>query len=472
MPVYYDGKKIIPAPKISIAKEYQKSANGDVVGSIFKVNVIGTILPDKGSPTSSGTFWTTTGYPPDSTLTADEMMKAILKKQEAMRGLFATEGRLFEIQPWDNTTSTKFNPRIISFNFQNDNPISWFNKCEYTIDMECDVMYGPLYPDGEDIISPKVTEVEENWQIEFNDQYQDVGVPTYRMTHSLSATGKKFYLSDGTLPKTAWQQARTWVQSRLRLDATIMSSSGALNVPSNYGGYNHSRNENIDERAGRYAITENWILSPSNALEDFTIETKESMDDGIVRVTINGTITGLESRNPTTFSITQTKWAAASGKFATVSSLLLTRAQTYSGQSLNPLPSVKSVGRNPLTGVINYNYEYDTRPSNCIAGARSESITVTDSYPKDIFAIIPVLGRTAGPVIQSISTVSESTRTINIECVMPAQAGCSDFITGKPKAEADVIVAAAKPADSYVNADEESWNPKTGRYTRTVGWTY
>ena len=46
------------------------------------------------------------------------MLKAILRKQEAIRILFSEDGHNFEIQPWDGGPSSKCNPRIQSIEFE------------------------------------------------------------------------------------------------------------------------------------------------------------------------------------------------------------------------------------------------------------------------------------------------------------------------------------------------------------------
>ena len=56
--VMYNGKRLIPAPLVSINKEYQRSPDNTKIGTNFNLTVNGTLLAYKGSPDSSGTFWT------------------------------------------------------------------------------------------------------------------------------------------------------------------------------------------------------------------------------------------------------------------------------------------------------------------------------------------------------------------------------------------------------------------------------
>ena len=80
--VIYDGKKIVPAPFISVQKEYVKSAGGtkitghtglpdapkkregNIIGSNYTIQISGTLVASMlGSPQIDGTFYDGSGYP-------------------------------------------------------------------------------------------------------------------------------------------------------------------------------------------------------------------------------------------------------------------------------------------------------------------------------------------------------------------------------------------------------------------------
>lgn len=473
MPIYYDEKKIIPAPFCSINKEYQRAGDGQKIGSTFRITVTGKMLPDMGSPTSSGTFWTTSNYPPDEIHTEEEKMKSLLHKQEALRGLFAVDGRSFEIQPWDGSSPIKCRPRVVSVNFPEG---QWFHVGDYTIELEADRLEGYLVGD-EDNFTPYIRDAEENWSIEFADQPESVEQQaTFRLTHSISAVGKRYFDDDGNLTKPAWQQARDWVIPKLGIDIERVTASGILNLPGYMRGYNHVRSENVDEMGGGYSVNETWIIASGAALEEFTIENRTSLETGLNTVSINGTITGLEVRNSGDFSITSTKYTNALAKFESIQSNLLTRAQSYAnlGVSLNVEPLSLVIGKNPIAGVITYSTDYDDRPSRCfeslVANLKSETFTVSDFNPTDVFAVIPVLGRTEGPVLQDIGTVTEKKREVSVELVMKPSSSCS---SEKPSVK-EYIESNFKPTGSCIfkHQDQESWSPTQGRYSIQLGWTY
>lgn len=492
--VMYDGNRLIPAPLVTITKQYQTTTDGEKVGSLFQISVAGTMLAFKGSPSSSGTFWTTTGYPADETVVADSRLAAIIRKQEAIRELFDTDGKQFEVQSADGSQPMKCNPRVVSIEFPQD---IWYNTSVYNIVLEADELSVNGVAQGEDNFSAKISSASETWVIDTQeDQPEGLGASrTYRLSHTVSAQGKRFYDSAGNLVKPAWQQARDFVLPKLGFDSTIALSSGVNNLPTYYQGVNHARSENVGELDGSYSITETWIMSSGTAIEDFTVDTRESADDGLIRVGINGTIRGLEQRD-SDLQLTTSAYDNALTKFAEASGLALHRAQTYSGHTLNIQQAGSTVGRNPVAGTINYSFEYNDRPSNLIAGAKSEVISINDSFGADQFASIFVLGRSAGPVLQSLSTKQATTRSLNIEVVFGAgYVGNGDatsrIVTKHPRNNPTIlatisgIINAAEPVQAGIinnagnaattslqSTQNENWDITTGRYTYSAEWTY
>ncbi len=468
MPVYYDSKKIIPAPLCSINKEYVVSGDGTKLGSSFKLSIKGTILPHMGSPTSSGTFWTTSDYPPDEVNSSDEKMKSLIHKQEALRELFSEDGRSFEIQPWDGSQPIKCRPRVVGISFPEG---QWFSTCEYTIELEADRIEGYLIGD-EDNFLPYIKEAQENWQMEFQDQPESLEQQaTFRLTHSVNAVGKRAWANDGTLAMPAWQQARNWVQPRLGIDVDRITASGVLNLPSYMQGYNHARTETVDELGGNYGVTETWLIASGAALEEFDVEIKTGIETGLTNVSIKGTVTGLETRD-NNFQLLTHKFDNAEAKFATIEPYIFTRAQTYAGTTLNTEFLNKTVGKNPISGVITYNLDYDDRPSMCLSGVvenlKYETINVTDNNATDIFAALFALGREAGPILQGFETVSEKKREVSVELVVKPQSCYAD------KPGIDAFIEGFKPDASciYKHLDTDQWSPTTGKFTKNIGWTY
>jgi hypothetical protein len=137
------------------------------------------------------------------------------------------------------------------------------------------------------------------------------------------------------------------------------------------------------------------------------------------------------------------------------------------------------IGRNPNTGVINYSYEYDNGPENCVDGALNEVFTITNINPTDVFAIIPVMGRSGGPVLQDMGTVTERKVQVSYEGTFAPASGCAagTIIGASPVSEVDAFITSLKASltggfdQVFTSQDTDSWNPKDGRYTRNVEFT-
>lgn len=487
--MYGDGvtqKRLIPAPLITISKNYQRTGNGEVVGKTYTITVDGTIVAHMGSPLADGSFHTSGGYPADENIDADDRLRAVMRKQQALRELFQLQGGQFEVYSGSGFNPLRFYPRVVSIEFPQD---IWYERSNYTITMECDEIYGI---NDTDEFTDHIETATEEWSVDTNEDPQALGASTtFTLTHSVSAVGKTHYTETGAQPSGAWQYAEAYVLARLGFDAYMASGVGVNNLPSYYNGWNHRRSNQIDKKNGSYAVTESWLLASGEAIEDFTITTTADLESPYDRVSIQGNIIGFEARDADMAIIT-TKWDNAQTKFTWASGIAYTRAKEYSGNNnLNIEPLTLTVGRNPFQGTIDYTIDYDTRPLRLIEGAKSEAISINDNIGGELFASVFVLGRTNGPVLQDLGTKPANTRTLNIEIVVepPAIAdrtsGTMQTIINDKKPSNDVqfstnlsnLIDAANP--SYLGATQifqtqpqETWSPIDGRYTYTTTWTY
>lgn len=494
MAIRYDNQRIIPAPFVGISKEYSKT-NHQKVGSTFNLTLQGKMVPCKGSPSSSGTFFDQgiNLYPADET--GVDALASFLTKEKALRQLFSTEGLRFEIEPIDGSTPMHCFPRVNSIDFPAGH---WVTEVEYTINLECDEIFGLPGADPEDVsVSGDyfldgngaklfLQEASEDWSLEFNDTPQDeVGPHSFRLTHNVNAVGKKAYDAGGLISQP-WDQAKRWVAPRLGLDNTFLHSTSGLNLGVQYLGFNHSRTENTDELGGSYNVSETWVISSGNAFEDFTVNINTGVETPHTQVSIEGTVTGLDTRD-SNFKISETKWEAANAKFNAINpTTIYTRAATYSGiTNLNIAELSNTIGKNPVQGTINYNFSFDTRPSSCITGALSESIQIADTNATDVFASIPVLGRASGPILQDLSTTTATSRIVTVEVQVPVSGICPNtaanvahLMNASPEGEVGEIIDAfradlnANYAQVFKGQDNENWLPNEGRYSRVVGWTF
>lgn len=469
------GQKIIPAPFIDFRKSYNLSADGTQLGATYNITLQGTILPYKGSPTSAGAFWSASGDPSDESLNTDEYLQALIKKKEALRRLFSWEGSGFRVDGFDGYSYMTANPRIKSLTFPAGNPTSWASQMKYTVEMEADCIYlyggNGLVEDRGNVSGFKIETAEESWNIEPVDE----DVETFRLSHQVSAKGKKFYDQNGQLVQLPAFNARDYVVSKLGLNQDRLYCSGVLSL-TGASGYNYVRSQRQDDLGGTFSVTETWmVFTPTapggwHAYETFDVNTR-SDEAGFTNVTIQGRIQGFSVRNNQTHGVTEsTKYYNASGKYTSVSSSFHSRAQAYSQVTLNSNPITSNVGRNPTTGNINYTVEYNNRPTATISGAKSEKISVNYISQNDIFAELAVLGRAAGPVIQSIGTKTSAKKTVSIEAVM----GAKTQSTTPTKPDTNSLASGYVPSATWVykNQDQESWDEATGRYSKVVSWVY
>jgi len=488
----YGAYNFRPVPMMNMSIENQKTQDGTILGKTFRVTLDGTV-----SPLPTGTA----GY-----VNTDAL-------QDVLIDAMSIDGKRFHIACGGADILDVY-PRVNTISFE---PTSnnWVNTADYTIEIEFD-----QNTTGDN--SPYITDASEDWNLEFMDnkkhfssdlsavttQYTDnyyaLDTNPYilRLTHNVSAVGKSYYSSTGvadeigTLGRAGWQEAQEYVIGKLGADNTFLEASGVVNLDvSQFQYYDHIRSQIVNELGGSFSVVESWIVVnpsgsgiPGHVLEDFNIDVNKSIDSDLTTVAINGSVEGLSTINYGTttgdYTVDESKYAAAQSGWATIQNRLLPRAQLVS-QSLTTRPLNSGVrnttiGHNPTQGIISYNYNYDDRPTNCIAGALSENISIVDNNPTDVFASLTVLGRAAGPILQDIGTKTSATRDVSIEAVMTIPTGCTvaNLLTNRPTTEVDALLCTFELDLSgdftqvFLQGDTESWNPKTGQYSRQVRWVF
>lgn len=477
MPVIYNSKKITPAPLFTLSKILQKTNDGHTVGKTYEIQLKGTLVAYKGSPRSGFTvnggaywtddFWTGPDYPPDESIVHDKRLASILRKQDKLRQLFSVDGGLFEAQTPDGSQPNfKCNPRVININFQDN---IWVDRCDYTVTLEADVIHGASDLNEADFShNEKIESATESWELEEGDSPN-----TFRCSHQLSAKGKRFYETTGSLSMQSWEQARSYVLNHLGLgiSSSFTINTSGMNIPVGYAGYNHARREIVDETEGSYSIVETFLLASGTAYEEYSIQDR-SQTNKRRTVSIDGRVIGLYGG---LHNYSQ-KYTNANNHWTNITSnLLLSRAQSYTSLSLNPNPNSFTVTRDIINGVISYTHEYDNRPSNLISGAIFESIEVIDIHPFDVIGIVPVLGRTNGPVLQNLSMKSERQRRLQINATMAAPSGTSSLITlYNLKPDTNNIISGLIPTapQIYLREDQEQWDLQNSEYGRSISWIY
>ena len=91
---------------------------------------------------------------------------------------------------------------------------------------------------------------------------------------------------------------------------------------------------------------------------------------------------------------------------------------------------------------------------------------------------MPIIGRTAGAIIQSMNTYTNPSLNLTIECVMPRPTGTgyAGLLGGRPTTQVNALLCdfqtnlTGEYNSVHVINNKETWNPIDGRYMRNMGW--
>jgi len=359
-----------------------------------------------------------------------------------------------------------------------------------------------------------ISSAEENWDLSVNEDQMaitdlgDTPYRTYTLTHTLSATGYKKLMD--TAPYgleedgEAWRQAVKWIEQRLR--ATVAGNKPSENILSDimnnsnatksefspwemdkYGeaslhydlydefdAYNHIRQVQSDIGAGSYSVTDTWLISNKevNATHDLEVSIESSEEQISTVVTVQGTVQGADTNSST--DDTSAKYTNAKTALTTVLAntyLIANGAYSDSGFSgtLRNTVLSESLGHNKTAGAITFTRVYDDTSVD-VADALRQNVTVTyDNVDgtNNVVAILGVLSRAAGPIIQDMNTTRERKVSVSIDLTMLKTAR-----TSKPSTVYTNIAAPYKPTNGKEETRTESWSPTTGQYNLSVGWVF
>jgi hypothetical protein len=457
--IIYDGNLLAPSSFISVEKTYNNQG-GRVVGSKYNIVLTCRIFAEKGSPLTTG--WHTGGGTPatESFTTDDAKFKSICKKLEIVNELFkvGNEGKVLQWQDSTTGVATKCNPRIVSVSIPDSSSFHrWVTVADYSITFEADDLLRS--GSGESFsVDGNALEYIENISESFSlEEQKEGGVTSYVLTRSVQATGRRHYISDGSVPKEAWERAKDACLLRLA-NVNRYSDFYSQNLAS-LSGYEDTKNETIDEAGGSYSITQIKIFADQNYIQ--TVEVSTTTGAANTSVSVSGSIKGLGDTPAIRLSNATSGYSVGN---------VYSLAVTHSGISgLNPDPLNQSVGKSIYGGVITFSLEFNNRPTNYITGALSENITIDQTSLGSKIAQIFVLGRTVGPVLQDLGTREATVRTLNIEAVMPRVDNL--LVSSIPNVSAIVAATAPTAASAiYQQQEQFSWSPSTGSFSFTTSW--
>jgi hypothetical protein len=375
-----------------------------------------------------------------------------------------------------------------------------------------------------------IEDFSEDWSVEEDDQFFNVDdngfikAPAYRVTRNLSSTGRTAYFDGANI--AGWIIAKDFVKNYLLASsgenlanksltdfysnsANYLGQGYFISAVSNGDYFNHTVSENFSVTEGTYSLSETFVLcsggSNSGAMETYTMQVTSDHQNPFINVSINGSVQGLshkasgENYRPLIgdsgkYDSAIKHWGKISGSgIFGISSPIYKRANSAVGVALNSQPKNISIGLNKIQGTIDYTLEFDNRPSNFISGVSHETISINDTYPGDVFATIPVIGRKQGPIFQSMGTRTEYRRDVSLEFVLDyydtfypsGQTNAGKFaMLKKPilydpyRTQIVNFISGVSPMSEpgirkyFMNPTTESWSPKDGRYSLNLSWTY
>ena len=266
MPVYFSGRvagmrnHLIPAPFVSISKNYDKDGTGEILGVSYNIQLTGMLIADRGSPKANGMLITGGGadvyYP---LMDATEWHQSLLNKGKALMNMFSKDhdGQVMTID------SPMFgNPQGISC-YINVESVDLPGHAEgdpykmpYTINLTTNALFGAAdvpfdQDDFERLDNWLIKAATETWAIEEVDKqlYTRHGIDggeaidpatglvkaakfkgelvnskkLFQLTRTMSATGRNKFLrnakSDGVKAADNWSteyapNGRAWQQAR------------------------------------------------------------------------------------------------------------------------------------------------------------------------------------------------------------------------------------------------------------------
>ena len=483
-----------PIPLISMGKEITRTSAGVTLGEVNSMTLQGTLTP---YPTGVGGI------------------TSIIDLQDDLREAFSPTGLGSElvVRCGDSELIT-IRPLVKSINFA-EGP--WVDRSDYTIELE-------YYASGEGVAADQVSDFSENFSIEKGDQgcysitwldgtTTDQAPESFNITHTISAVGVPEF-HEGGIKKHAHVAASGFIKEKIGYNALINSgilantSLGFENADGTNAGkpivFNQSRSVQIDKTAGSYSVTDTYTLYPDSesfasgvntlgAHDAWNADVSKTTDSSLVTVSLAGTITGSASGTfggVNGYSAAKCKYTNAADYFAEfdLESASFQRARYFADAAvdrdiaINRNPVSTSIGHNPSQGTISYSFVFDTRPSGCLENALKSEIQISETKPNDVYAELTVLGRTSGPVLQSMGTITSSKRDVSLDATMPVgiiDCACTGVVDTSPSADAQTLMEQYRPDNCgidcltiFKHTDTESWNPTTGKYSRQMGWTY
>jgi hypothetical protein len=168
---------------------------------------------------------------------------------------------------------------------------------------------------------------------------------------------------------------------------------------------------------------------------------------------------------------------------------------------LSPIPVSCQETHDPVNGTISYGYEFNNRYQAITGyGVVTENIRISDEAPVDNVSEIDLLNNST--ITRKLVSLSRTNprKTLSIELVVElppkteamlrTHTECPLYIYGNVYSQIKKLVEGNKPFDkrdvslwtangrgassgvSYIQNDQETWNPTEGKFTKNITWVY
>jgi hypothetical protein len=549
---------LVPAPLVTFNKSNYNNVGRPGFGSDYTLSLQGTFIQTHGNPyyasgvaALSTDSWTSTPTVESTEVTAidsNDLLDATIKKQEKIRSLFTNpvisgvaKPIKITVKGWDTDydgSGLSFQAFVDEVSFDSEG--RWANPGTYSVSLRTSSFLSSAnsgefssYSD-ETSSRYKISTLSESFDISEDGQKTlsfassgdsayllDNVHKVYTVNRSVAIVGSPVYDESGNYVSglAPWQQASGYLYEYLGLGSGQLPDTKSKIVSllgSSYNIANTVYQEAIDREAGSYTLTETYLAYNASSPVIETITISEDVTESERRsFNVQGNIQGLNTIGG--FETSGNRYANANSYWDSVSSGVTPDAYFYAqaliGSSgwVHPKPTSHNVSRDFAAGSVGYSYTFDDRPPNIIPGSISETITVNDTYPGEIFSVTPVIGRNQ-PVIQYLNSRSEHKRSLSINVVMGAQSNnwthnssftgdvnTSGTLTTGAQAKLQTWLISQKPSVVYTgefnniyqavnpvndpnftvpngkcfhSTPTESWDAKSRTYTYNIEWTY
>jgi hypothetical protein len=455
------GGALVPAPLYTLSENIRRTGDGTPISVEYNITLSGTTVACKGSPTGAASFGVSLAD--ETCADSDAKFQSIVRKQNVIRSMFNEDGKLFEITDDSGGVRISCYPKVASVTFSEDINVE---KSDYTIVLVAHQLVGTGGDDyPESIVAAlryNLENLSESFDISRSNDYDENGaeLPIFNISHSVTAKSHKYYNSSGDIPgppgegldNQGYRNARTVVHSLMELTGisdgghlhSVITSSeyfdGGGETFGDYDVSDSSVSESGDYYDGSYGATRSITLvkttgtSSVPARHEYTVEESRNrpLNDrqhGYENTfSINGTIQGFSTATATS-PTPETAYANAKTMYdekikqegdGHKKVLDLIKSVIDVDPNITDTwatPISKTVSHNKRNGLISYSCNFKENPAannpNADKYFADFSLKVTDRHDNNKIAVIPILGRVGGPIIQDLSTTDVLRRTIS-----------------------------------------------------------